>query len=93
MQVFHYTFSMWKTYTIDGENIHSLAHLYEVIKTDFSVPYFGNNLDALEELFGDVWLDRLTIKNNRLLKTRLWDDNYLALMDIITDSAIKIEIM
>ncbi len=93
MQVFHYTFSMWKAYTIDGENIHSLAHLYEVIKMDFSVPYFGNNLDALEELFGDAGLDSLIIRNNRLLKARLWDENYLALIDIITDSAMRIEIM
>lgn len=38
---------------------------------DFSVPYFGNNLDALEELFGDAGLDSLIIRNNRLLKARL----------------------
>lgn len=93
MQVFHYTFSMWKTYTIDGDKIHSLSHLYEVIKTDFSIAYFGDNLDALEELFGDAGLDLLIIRNNHLLKARLWDENYLALIDMITDSAMRIEIM
>lgn len=49
---------------LDGNSCKTIEQCYVTLKDQLSLPdYFGNNLDALEEVLGDLdWLTEGTIK-------------------------------
>ena len=75
---------------IKGEKINSIQDFYIEISKSLSIPaYFGQNLDALEEVIHDLnWIENkqvfLIIQNAESIENNLEDD-YYEIIDILND--------
>lgn len=82
---------------LDGNCCHTLDDCYASLRQQLSLPgYFGNNLDALEEVLNDLeWIPEKQIKliflnGKNLLKNEEKRENFLDLF--ITASPERLEI-
>ena len=80
--------------TIDGMLINDKDTLFEEIAKQFPVPdYFGNNLDALHDIFSEQAEQiRINIQASRQLKEALGGSYYYQLIDMLEDCCCEVSI-
>lgn len=76
---------------IDGQHCTTLSQFYQNIHVALQFPdYFGENLDALDELLHDMnWLDQSSIifliKNKAELLSQESEDTRIALLELLNE--------
>ena len=72
------------TLILDGKQLSSIEDVHRVVKETFDLPYYGNNLEALWDVWTTKKNSHVIIKHEALLQQHLGQD-YTSLLCLFED--------